>query len=110
MIEVMVFVVLSTVTTGAAEKLICPPDSTTAPEPEANVMFPDASVPDTIIVPAVTPSERKPKFTASVVPFVLRVVMLAPTVAVPAVLVLHRLVVGAAHVPVAEPKPAVVPF
>jgi hypothetical protein len=73
-------------------------------------MFPDSTVPLTVMVPAASPVVPLPKFTASVVASVERVVMLAPGVAVPAPEVLHWLRVGSDQVPPAVPKPAAVPL
>ena len=89
--------------------VILPPERVMLPEALPKVMVPELTLPDTVIVPAARPSGEVPKFSPSEVV----VVMEAPfTFAVPLALVDQPYdafcVVGAAHVPPAVPKPAVV--
>jgi hypothetical protein len=77
------------------------------PEAEPKVSEFAFTVPETVIVPAARPAEPVPKFKASVA-----LVVVVPDIAlVPAAEELQPwvelFVVGAAHVPVAVPKPAV---
>ena len=89
----------------AAGRLIVPPERVTLLVVALpNLMDAAFTVPETVIVPPPKATESVPKCTGSAVV----VVMLAPGVAVPAVLVLQRLAVGAAHVPAPLPKPEVV--
>ena len=104
----MVLVVLLTVMMVAAARLIVPPESTMAPEPEAKVMSPESTVPLTVMGPAARPVAPLPKLMESVVAVVKGAKAFSPVAlrdqpaTVPAV--------GAAQVPVdapAVPKPAV---
>ena len=94
---------------GDAKPMAVPPEMIIPPEPEANVMSPEDTLPLTVTVPAASPVAPLPKLRASVV----AVVTLPGSVA-PVESVLHPCellpVVGAAHVPPAVPKPAVPPL
>ena len=107
-IEEMVLDELLVVIVDAAARLIVPPERTIAPDPEAKVMPPVATVPLTMMVPAPRPLASLPKLTVSAVV----VVMLALGAVVPLLPVVHPWVelpmVGSAHVPVAVPYPAAV--
>ena len=92
---------------AAAPRLMVPPERVTLPV----VALPNLSeaaltVPVTVMEPVPRATVSVPKWRASDVV----VVILAPGVAVPALLVLQRETVGLVHVPVALPKPEVVPF
>ncbi len=83
-----------------------PPERTIAPEAEPKVRELALTVPETVIVPAASPSEEVPKFSASEV-----VVVVVPDMTLtPVAEVLHPwvelFVVGSAHVPCAVPNPA----
>lgn len=108
MTELMVWVALLTVIVCASKLVRVPPETTTAPEPEAKVMLPALTVPETVMVPAPRPVIPLPKKTRSVVAVVTSagsnspvVLVVQPCVASP--------VVGTVQVPVAVPKPAVAP-
>ena len=87
-----------------------PPERVIAPEADPKVRLAVLTVPLTVMVPVASPRVEVPKFRASAV----AVVMLAPVAATPVESVLQPCVaspvVGAAQVPPAVPKPAVVPL
>ena len=83
--------------------VILPPERVMLPEAVPKVMPAELTLPETVIVPVARPAEAVPKFSASEVV----VVMEAPGVDTPVASVLHWLTVGAAQVPPAVPKPAV---
>ena len=87
--------------------VMLPPERVMLPEAAPKVMAPELTLPETVIVPAARPTVEVPKFSASEV-----VVVFDPDItAVPAEDWLQPwvalFVVGAAHVPPAVPKPAV---
>ena len=101
---------LVTVMAELVPREILPPERVMFPEAEPKVIEFAFTVPETVIVPAASPAEAVPKFRASEV-----VVVFDPDMAlVPAEEVLQPwvelLVVGAAQVPCAVPKPAVESF
>ena len=107
-VEPIVFEALLTVIVDTGAKLMVLPESTMAPEPEANVRLPASTVPLVVMVPAAKPVAPLPKLRLSLVV----VVTLLPLIAVePVVSVVQPAVavpvVGAAHVPLAVPKLAV---
>ena len=90
----------------AFAKLIVPPDKTIVPDAVPTVIFPEFTVPATLMVPEASPALLVPKLIESVV----AVLTLFPfTVVMPVLLVLQPEVsvpmVGAVQVPVAVPKP-----
>ena len=111
MAEEIVLEALLTVIVGVVPpREMVPPERTIAPEAEPKASELAATVPETVIVPAVSPSEPVPKFKASEV-----VVLVVPDMAfVPAEDVLQPcvalFVVGSAHVPPAVPNPTVASF
>ena len=109
--EVMASEVLFTVIVGVVPpRVIVPPERVMFPEAEPKVSEFAFTVPETVIVPAARPAEPVPKFKASEVEVV--VVLEGSVAPVASVLQpwVELLVVGAAHVPVAVPKPAVPPL
>ena len=103
--EPIVSVVLLTVMVSETGRVIVPPESTMAPEPDAKVIPPADTVPLTVMVPAPRPVVVLPKLMASPVP----VMTLAGVVPeAPLLLVLqpgYPAACVAVHVPPAFPKP-----
>ena len=97
----MCVALLTVMVADAGIVMLVPPDRTIAPEPDAKVMLPELSTPETLMVPAPSTVAPLPKLTRSVV----AVVMLAPGAAAPVPSVFHWLSVGSAHMPPAVPKP-----
>ena len=87
--------------------VILPPERVMLPEALPKVMPAELTLPETVIVPAARPAEAVPKFSASeVVVVVVPEMLMLPTEEVLQPWV-ELFVVGAAQVPPAVPKPAV---
>ena len=105
--EIVLDALLTVIVGVVPPREMVPPERTIAPEAAPKVSELAPTVPETVIVPAASPSEEVPKFNASEV-----VVLVVPDMAlVPAEEVLQPwvelFVVGSAHVPCAVPNPAV---
>lgn len=106
MMELILSAALLTVMVGVVpSRVMVPPERRMAPEALPKVRLLALTVPETVIVPAASPSVSVPKKRASLVV----VVMLPPGAVSPVKSVLHRSTVGAVQVLPAVPKPLVVP-
>ena len=104
----MVSAALFTVIVGVVPpREMVPPERTIAPEAEPKVRELALTVPETVIVPAASPSEDVPKFSASEVVVVVVPDMTLTPVAEVLQPWVELFVVGAAQVPPAVPKPDV---